>query len=134
QRFRGHAAVERALAADEMLLDDGDAEPGLAESARADLARRTGPDPDRVERLDCAHRWVRFALMALSSRTSPDRYSTNRSGCRSVGQQRHGQPLAAAEQPPAGAGFGAEVTALPAVTGVKTATGEDPEGEVEVDV
>ena len=49
QRLRGHAGVERALAADEPLLHDRDREPGLAEPPGHDLARRPGADHDHVE-------------------------------------------------------------------------------------
>ncbi len=49
QRLRGHARVEGALAADEVLLDERDREPALAEPARGDLAGRAGADDDDVE-------------------------------------------------------------------------------------
>ena len=49
QRLRRHARVVGALAADEVLLDDRDLEPGLAEPSGRDLARRPGADHDDVE-------------------------------------------------------------------------------------
>ena len=49
QRLRGHARVVGALAADEVLLDERDREPALAEPPRGDLAGRAGADHDDVE-------------------------------------------------------------------------------------
>ena len=49
QRLRGHARVEGALAADEVLLDERDLEPGLAEPPGGDLAGRAGAEHDDVE-------------------------------------------------------------------------------------
>ena len=49
QRLRGHARVVGALAADQVLLDDRDLEPGRAEPAGSDLAGRAGADHDDVE-------------------------------------------------------------------------------------
>ena len=49
QRLRRHAGEERALAADEVPLDDRDLEPGLAEPTGADLAGGAGADHDHVE-------------------------------------------------------------------------------------
>jgi hypothetical protein len=49
QRLRRHACVVRALAADEMPLDDGDGQAVLAEAADAHLAGRAGADHDDVE-------------------------------------------------------------------------------------
>ena len=49
QRLRGHARVVGALAADEVLLDERDLEPGLAEPPGGDLAGRAGADHDDVE-------------------------------------------------------------------------------------
>ena len=49
QRLRGHARVEGALAADEVLLDERDREPALTEPPGSDLAGRAGADDDDVE-------------------------------------------------------------------------------------
>ena len=49
QRLRRHAGVERALAADQLLLDDRHPQPAVGGAAGADLARRAGPDHDHVE-------------------------------------------------------------------------------------
>ena len=49
QRLRGHAAVVRALAPDQMRLHDRHVQAGLAEPPGGDLARRTGADHDDVE-------------------------------------------------------------------------------------
>ena len=49
QRLRRHAGVVGALAADEVLLDDRDREPALAEPSGGDLAGRAGADHDDVE-------------------------------------------------------------------------------------
>ena len=49
KRFRRHARVVGALAADEMLLDGRHAETALPESPGGDLARRPGPEHDDVE-------------------------------------------------------------------------------------
>ena len=49
QRLRRHARVVGALAADEVLLDDRDREPALAEPSGGDLAGRPGADHDDVE-------------------------------------------------------------------------------------
>jgi hypothetical protein len=50
ERFRGHARVVRALAADELRLDDRHVEAGLAEPAGDDLPGRPGAEHDDVER------------------------------------------------------------------------------------
>ena len=49
QCLRGHAGVERALAADQPLLDDRDGYARLAEPPRDHLARCPGADHDHVE-------------------------------------------------------------------------------------
>jgi hypothetical protein len=50
--FDGHAAVEGALTADEVVLDDRDRQAGVAEAARCDLPARPGSyDDDVVLRL-----------------------------------------------------------------------------------
>ena len=49
QRFRRHARVVGALAPDEVLLDDGNVETGLAEPTGGDLPRRPRADDDNVE-------------------------------------------------------------------------------------
>ena len=49
QRLRGHAGVERALAADQVRLDDRDVEARLPQPARGDLAGRPGAEDDHVE-------------------------------------------------------------------------------------
>ena len=49
QRLRRHARPERALAADEPVLDDRDLEPALGEPPRRHLARRPGADHHHVE-------------------------------------------------------------------------------------
>ena len=49
QRLRGHARVVGALAPDEVLLDERDREPALAEPPGSDLAGRAGADDDDVE-------------------------------------------------------------------------------------
>ena len=49
QRLGRHAAVERALAADEVLLDDGDLEAGFGQAPRAHLPGRPGTDDHDVE-------------------------------------------------------------------------------------
>ena len=54
QRLRGHACVVGALAADQVLLDDRDAEATVGEAPGADLSRGSRPDHDRVE-LGLAH-------------------------------------------------------------------------------
>ena len=48
QRLGRHAGVERALAADEVLLDDRHPEAALGEPPRADLPRGSCPDHDHV--------------------------------------------------------------------------------------
>ena len=68
ERLRGHAGEERALAADEVPLDDRDLEPGLAEPPGADLARRAGADHDHIEG-PLAHR----ALLSAERRGPPRR-------------------------------------------------------------
>ena len=49
ERLRRHAGVVRALAADEVLLDEGDVDAGLAQPPGDDLAGRSGADHDHVE-------------------------------------------------------------------------------------
>ena len=49
ERLRRHAGVVGALAADEVLLDDGDLEPGLAEPTGGDFTGRAGTEHDDVE-------------------------------------------------------------------------------------
>ncbi len=49
ERLRGHAGVERALAADQVPLAQGDVEVRLGKAAGGDLARRAGTDHDDVE-------------------------------------------------------------------------------------
>jgi len=49
QRLGRHAGVERALAADEVRLDDRDGMATLGEPARDHLARRPGTDHDDIE-------------------------------------------------------------------------------------
>src|SRR5205823_5285351 len=49
QRLRRHAAVEGALAADEVTLDNRDAQARFPEPAGTDLPRRSGSDHDNVE-------------------------------------------------------------------------------------
>src|SRR5262249_51107606 len=51
QRLGRHAAEERALAADEPVVDDSRGETLLAESAGTRLAGRTGADHDDVEQI-----------------------------------------------------------------------------------
>ena len=60
QRLRRHAGIERALAADEMRLDDRDAQACLPEPAGAHLAGGTRADHDDVE-------LVRAHLVSLRS-------------------------------------------------------------------
>jgi hypothetical protein len=54
QGLRGHAGVERALAADQMALDERDVHVALTQAPRDDFSGRTGPDHDHVE-LSLAH-------------------------------------------------------------------------------
>ena len=49
QRLRGHAGVVGALAADQVLLDDRDAQAAVGEAPRADLPGAPGAEHDRVE-------------------------------------------------------------------------------------
>ena len=49
QRLRGHAGVEGAFAADQLLLDQGHLEAAVGEPPRADLAGRAGAEHDHVE-------------------------------------------------------------------------------------
>ena len=49
QRLRGHAGVVGALAADQVLLDDRDAQAAVAQTPRADLPGSTRAEHDRVE-------------------------------------------------------------------------------------
>ena len=49
QRLGRHAAVEGALAADELLLDDDDLQAGVGQAPRAHLPGRPGTDDDDVE-------------------------------------------------------------------------------------
>ena len=55
QRLGGHAAVEGALAADEVLLDDDDLQPGVGQAPRAHLARRARHRSPRHR--SCARSW-----------------------------------------------------------------------------
>jgi hypothetical protein len=50
QRLRRHARVERAFAADEMRLHDRDVVAALREAPGQQLAGRTRPEDDDVER------------------------------------------------------------------------------------
>ncbi len=49
QRLRRHAGVERALAADELLLDEGDRDAVLSEPSRRHLARGAGAQHHHIE-------------------------------------------------------------------------------------
>lgn len=49
QRPRRHAGIEGALAADEIVFDDCDAQPAVGEAPRAHLPARAGTDDDDVE-------------------------------------------------------------------------------------
>src|SRR5262249_28282807 len=60
QRLGGDAAVVRALAAEQLALDDRDAQPALGKARRAVLARRAAAQDDDVE--DRAHRRASRAL------------------------------------------------------------------------
>ena len=64
QRLRGHAGVEGALAADDVVLDQRDLEPGAGQAPRRHLAGRTAADHHHVEAL---HRVSLFARLAAAT-------------------------------------------------------------------
>ena len=65
QRLGGHAGVERALAADQLALDERDGEAVLGQAPGADLAGGPGAEDDHVE-VFCAHE----RLLIVVERTS----------------------------------------------------------------
>ncbi len=67
QRLGGHAGVERALAADELVLDQRHVQPALGRAARGDLAGGPGAHDHHVE-APLLHGRARYSARALAVR------------------------------------------------------------------
>ena len=86
QRLRGHAGVVGAFAADQVLLDDRDAQPAVGQPARADLAGGPGAEHDRVvfplAHTDTIPDTVQFQAQHARGRQAST-WSIRANGCRS---------------------------------------------------
>ena len=61
QRLRGHAGVERALASDDVVLDQGDLEAGIGQPPRRHLTGGPAADDHHVEALHASPRLARLS-------------------------------------------------------------------------